>query len=177
MYKDHSEAAGLRILAFPCNQFGGQVPALLPVKPYITCKVPLHIPCQESVHQCTLQYTLLYITLFRNLYTNVHNTIMLTIHYCTDHNSQEPGTDQEIKAFAADTYNVTFDMFSKIEVNGSSAHPLWVYLKDQQGGFLMNAIKWNFTKFVVDKEGQPKARFGPTDNPKPKVEQEVMKYL
>ena len=112
MYNEHSEAAGLRILAFPCNQFGGQ----------------------------------------------------------------EPGTEQEIKAFATGTYNVTFDMFSKIDVNGGSTHPLWAYLKDKQGGFLVNAIKWNFTKFVVDKEGQPRARLGPTDNPKPKVEEEVKKY-
>merc|ERR1712226_1140757 len=53
----------------------------------------------------------------------------------------------------------------KINVNGGDAHPLWVYLKDKQGGFLMNAIKWNFTKFVVDKEGHPVSRLGPMDNP------------
>lgn len=56
-----------------------------------------------------------------------------------------------IKEFAIGKYNVTFDMFSKINVNGSSAHPMWAFLKEKQGGFLMNAIKWNFTKFVVDK--------------------------
>ncbi len=56
-----------------------------------------------------------------------------------------------IKEFASGKYNVTFDMFSKINVNGSSAHPMWAFLKEKQGGFLMNAIKWNFTKFVVDK--------------------------
>ena len=84
---------------------------------------------------------------------------------------------QEILKFASEKYNVTFDMFSKIDVNGGKAHPLWVYLKDKQGGFMMNAIKWNFTKFVVDKEGQPRARFGPTDDPRPKVEEEVKKYF
>ena len=113
MYNEHSETAGLRILGFPCNQFGGQ----------------------------------------------------------------EPGSDEEVKKFATEKYNVTFDMFSKINVNGGDAHPLWVYLKEKQGGFLMNAIKWNFTKFVIDKEGQPRARFGPTDDPKPKVEDEVKKYF
>ena len=96
---------------------------------------------------------------------------------CNQFNAQEPGSDQEVKAFATEKYNVTFDMFSKINVNGGDAHPLWVYLKDKQGGFMLNAIKWNFTKFVIDKDGQPKARFGPTDDPKPKVENEVKKYL
>ena len=65
----------------------------------------------------------------------------------------------------------------KVDVNGSGAHPLFAFLKTAQPGFLINAIKWNFTKFVIDKEGQPKARFGPTDDPKPKVENEVKKYL
>ena len=68
-------------------------------------------------------------------------------------------------------------MFAKIDVNGSNADPLWTFLKDSQPGFLMNAIKWNFTKFVVNKEGQPVARFGPTDDPVPKVEEECKKYF
>ena len=68
-------------------------------------------------------------------------------------------------------------MFQKIDVNGAETHPLWEFLKEKQGGLLGSSIKWNFTKFVIDKEGQPKARFGPTDDPKPKVEDEVKKYL
>lgn len=79
----------------------------------------------------------------------------------------------EIKKFA-DGYGVKFDMFEKINVNGSDAHPLWVYLKDKEGGLLGSAIKWNFTKFVVDKEGKPVARFGPMDDPIPKVEKEIL---
>ena len=74
-------------------------------------------------------------------------------------------------------YNVEFDMFSKINVNGDSAHPLFKFLKAKQAGFLVNAIKWNFTKFVVDKEGVPRARFGPTDDPIPAVEKEISKYF
>ena len=66
-------------------------------------------------------------------------------------------------------YDVQFDMFSPIDVNGSQAHPLWQFLKAKQGGTLGNFIKWNFSKFVVDKEGQPVARFGTTDDPIPKV--------
>ena len=68
-------------------------------------------------------------------------------------------------------------MFSKINVNGGSTHPLWAFLKEKQAGFLMNAIKWNFTKFVVDKEGKPVARIGPKDDPIPKVEEEIKKYF
>ena len=116
IFFQYSEADGLRILAFPCNQFG----------------------------------------------------------------SQEPGTDAEIKAFAASKgveFGKGFDFFSKIDVNGKNAHPLWIYLQNKQGGTLGNAIKWNFSKFVVDKEGQPVARFSPMDDPIPKVEACVKKYF
>jgi len=116
LQKEYAEAAGLRILAFPCNQFG----------------------------------------------------------------SQEPGTDAEIKAFATNKgveFDKGFDFFSKIDVNGSNAHPLWDYLKKKQGGTLTNAIKWNFSKFVIDKEGQPVARFSPMDDPIPKVEESIKKFF
>jgi len=116
LQQKYSEADGLRILAFPCNQFG----------------------------------------------------------------SQEPGSDAEIKAFAANKgveFDKGFDFFSKIEVNGKNAHPLWEYLKRKQTGTLTNAIKWNFTKFVVDKEGQATDRFSPMDNPIPKVEEAIKKHF
>ncbi|CAB4062463.1 GPX4 [Lepeophtheirus salmonis] len=102
LFKKYSETEGLRILGFPCNQFG----------------------------------------------------------------NQEPGTNAEIKEFAA-KYGVEFDMFAKIDVNGGNAHPLFNYLKEKQGGTLGNFIKWNFTKFVVDKKGVPVARFAPTQDPLP----------
>ena len=70
-----------------------------------------------------------------------------------------------------------FDLFSKIDVNGSKADPLWVFLKEKQSGFLINAIKWNFTKFIVDKNGKPVARLGPNEDPIPAVEKAVEKYL
>ena len=91
---------------------------------------------------------------------------------CNQFGSQEPGTNAEIKKFAED-HGAKFDMFEKINVNGSSEHPLYTFLKDKQHGTLTNAIKWNFTKFVIDKEGVPVARFGPTDDPIPKVEEKV----
>lgn len=101
LHEKYAESKGLRILAFPCNQFGGQ----------------------------------------------------------------EPGSEGEIKEFVKQ-YDVKFDMFSKIKVNGEDAHPLWSFLKKKQGGFLGDFIKWNFTKFLINKEGIPVQRFGPNVNPK-----------
>lgn len=77
---------------------------------------------------------------------------------------QEPGTEEEIKKFA-EGYGVKFDMFSKIKVNGNDAHPLWTFLKSKQGGTLGNFIKWNFTKFLVDRNGNPVSRYSPQTNP------------
>lgn len=107
MHEKHSEADGLRVLAFPCHQF-----------------------------------------------------------------NQEFKDVEEIKKFAA-KYNVKFDMFYPIDVNGKNAHPMWDYMKNKQGGTLGNFIKWNFTKFVIDKEGVAVARFGTTENPIPKVYDKV----
>lgn len=106
------EPKGLRILAFPCNQFGGQ----------------------------------------------------------------EPGTEEEIKRFAEE-FGVKFDMFAKIKVNGNDAHPLWNFLKSKQGGTLGNFIKWNFTKFLIDREGNPVARYSPQTDPIDTIENELKKYL
>ncbi|KAJ8919853.1 hypothetical protein NQ315_006382 [Exocentrus adspersus] len=101
LYEQYGESKGLKILAFPCNQFAGQ----------------------------------------------------------------EPGTNAEICQFMQ-SKNVKFDMFEKVNVNGNDAHPLWKYLKHKQGGILGDFIKWNFTKFIVDKNGQPVERHGPNTNPK-----------
>uniref|UniRef100_A0A3Q2YGX4 Glutathione peroxidase 4 n=1 Tax=Hippocampus comes TaxID=109280 RepID=A0A3Q2YGX4_HIPCM len=91
--------------------------------------------------------------------------------------NQEPGTNAEIKQFAQ-SYNVHFDMFGKIDVNGPDAHPLWKWLKEQPNGrgFLGNGIKWNFTKFLINKEGQVVKRYGPMDDPSV-VEQDLPPYL
>jgi phospholipid-hydroperoxide glutathione peroxidase len=83
---------------------------------------------------------------------------------CNQFGGQEPGTEAEIKEFAK-KFNVTFDMTSKVNVNGSEAHPLWKYLKSKKKGSLIDAIKWNFTKFLVDKKGQPIERVGTTTDP------------
>ncbi|KAL1512662.1 hypothetical protein ABEB36_002220 [Hypothenemus hampei] len=101
LYEKYGENQGLRILAFPCNQFG----------------------------------------------------------------HQEPGSNEEICQFISKK-NVKFDMFEKVNVNGNDAHPLWKYLKHKQGGTLGEFIKWNFTKFIVDKNGQVVERHGPNTDPK-----------
>jgi len=91
--------------------------------------------------------------------------------------NQEPGTDQEIKAFCKSKYNVSFDMFSKIDVNGDTAHPLYTFLRKQKGGFLwMDSIKWNFTKFLIDKNGNVVQRYSPSTNPH-KLEGDIEKLL
>lgn len=100
LHDQYAESKGLRILAFPCNQFSGQ----------------------------------------------------------------EPGTPEEIVCFAK-SKNAKFDMFEKIDVNGKNAHPLWKYLKYKQGGTLGDFIKWNFTKFIIDKNGEPVERHGPNVDP------------
>lgn len=84
---------------------------------------------------------------------------------CDQFNHQEPGNAEEIQCFARDR-KVKFDLFDKINVNGDDAAPLWKYLKKEQGGMLFDGIKWNFTKFIVDKNGKPVERHAPTTSPK-----------
>ena len=92
---------------------------------------------------------------------------------CDQFGHQEPGSEAEIKDFCSLTYDVTFPLFAKIEVNGSGAHPLYNLLKKAQPGLLgSEAIKWNFTKFLVDREGRVLKRYAPTDTPE-KIEDEV----
>jgi glutathione peroxidase len=85
---------------------------------------------------------------------------------CDQFGHQEPGDEAEIKKFCALNYDVSFPMFAKIEVNGAHAHPLYRYLKAEAPGVLgTEAIKWNFTKFLVDKDGSVQRRYAPTDKP------------
>jgi len=85
---------------------------------------------------------------------------------CDQFGHQEPGSSDEIGAFCQKNYGVSFPLSEKIEVNGDGAHPLWKYLKSQKSGFLWRrSIKWNFTKFLVDREGNVVKRFSPTTKP------------
>ncbi len=85
---------------------------------------------------------------------------------CDQFGNQEPGDEQAIQRFCSLTYDVTFPMFAKIEVNGSGTHPLYVHLKAAKPGLLgTEAIKWNFTKFLVGPDGTVLKRYAPTDTP------------
>jgi glutathione peroxidase len=84
---------------------------------------------------------------------------------CNQFGGQEPGDAKQIEAFCESNYAVTFPMFAKIDVNGSHAHPLYEYLKREKSGLLGSSIKWNFTKFLVDRAGKVTGRYAPTVRP------------
>ena len=95
---------------------------------------------------------------------------------CNQFANQAPGTDEEIGQFCTLHYNTTFPRFRKIEVNGDKAEPLYKWLKEQRKGFMGGAIKWNFTKFLVDREGKVVGRYAPTTTPA-QLEGEIKKLL
>jgi glutathione peroxidase len=95
---------------------------------------------------------------------------------CDQFGNQEPGSDQDIKSFCELNYGVDFPLFSKIEVNGDDAHPLYKFLKSEKGGLLGDSIKWNFTKFLVDKQGNVIERYAPTTPPE-KIAPDIEKQL
>jgi glutathione peroxidase len=109
------------------------------------------------------------------LYKAYHDKGLAVLGFpCNQFGGQEPGTADEIGAFCTKNYGVTFPMFAKIDVNGDNAHPLWQYLKTEKPGLLgTKSIKWNFTKFLVDRAGNVVERFAPNDTPaslKPAIE-------
>jgi glutathione peroxidase len=96
---------------------------------------------------------------------------------CNQFGGQEPGTDAEIQSFCSLNYSIQFKVFSKIEVNGAQAAPLYQFLKKQAPGILgTEGIKWNFTKFLISKDGQVLKRFAPQDKPE-SIEAEIEKAL
>ncbi|GIO24582.1 glutathione peroxidase [Oceanobacillus sp. J11TS1] len=84
---------------------------------------------------------------------------------CNQFGSQDPGANEEINQFCKKNYGVTFPMFSKIDVKGNNAHPLFDFLTREQKGLLSNQIKWNFTKFLINRDGKVVKRWGPQKNP------------
>lgn len=96
---------------------------------------------------------------------------------CNQFAGQEPGTESDISQFCQKNYGVTFQLFSKIEVNGKNAHPLFTYLAAELPGLLnMKFIKWNFTKFLIDKNGKPYKRYSPSTPPE-KIETDIQNLL
>ena len=84
---------------------------------------------------------------------------------CDQFGGQEPGTEDEIAAFCERNYGVSFPLFAKVAVNGDDAHPLFQWLKQEKSGLLGGAVKWNFTKFLVSRDGEVVDRFAPTTEP------------
>lgn len=95
---------------------------------------------------------------------------------CNQFASQAPGSDSEIKSFCQLTYDTTFRQFSKIEVKGKNQAPLYKYLTENQGGILGSEIKWNFTKFLIDRDGNIIKRYAPSTKPE-KIEADIKKIL
>lgn len=95
---------------------------------------------------------------------------------CNQFGNQAPGTEEEIGSFCQSRYGITFKLFKKICVNGESEEPLYTYLKSQKGGMLGSRIKWNFTKFLVDRNGNVVDRFSPTTEPE-KIDAKIAELL
>lgn len=95
---------------------------------------------------------------------------------CNQFASQDPGTNEEIQEFCQLNYGVSFTMFQKIDVNGEQAHPLFAFLKEEKKSLLGKDIKWNFTKFLIDREGNVVKRFAPSTAPE-KMMRDIEKLL
>lgn len=153
---DYKEATS--IYDFTVNDINGESVSLSKYKGHVCIIVNVASKCG---------YTANHYTELNDLYTQYAESKGLRIlaFPCNQFGYQEPGDSGEICQFAK-ARKVEFDMFEKVNVNGNNAHPLWNYLKHKQGGTLGDFIKWNFTKFIIDKNGQPVERHGPSTSPK-----------
>jgi glutathione peroxidase len=112
-----------------------------------------------------------------NLYEKYKDQGLVILGFpCNQFGNQEPGTEKEISEGCLINYGVSFPMFSKTEVNGENAHPIYKYLKNRLPGIFGKNIKWNFAKFLIDRNGIPVKRFSPTTIPE-KLVKDIEKYL
>ena len=120
----------------------------------------------------TPQYTGL-----QDLYNRYHDRRFEILDFpCNQFLNQAPGTNEEIGSFCTGRFGITFRRFDKINVNGKAESPLYTWLKSQKGGFLNANIKWNFTKFLINRKGEVIARFAPTKTPAV-IEKNIVKLL
>jgi glutathione peroxidase len=113
----------------------------------------------------------------QEIYSKYHSRGLEVLGFpCNQFGHQEPGSDADIKSFCDLNYSVEFPIFSKIDVNGDAAHPLYKYLKAQKSGLLGRNIRWNFTKFLVDRQGNVIKRYAPQTTPS-KLESAIEKLL
>ncbi|ETA81236.1 glutathione peroxidase [Youngiibacter fragilis] len=112
-----------------------------------------------------------------NLYTKHEDKGLVVLGFpCNQFKSQEPGDEKDIKNFCEINYGVSFPMFAKVDVNGENTHELFKYLKSETKGLLGESVKWNFTKFLVDKEGNVIRRYAPTVEPMA-IEDDILELL
>ena len=112
-----------------------------------------------------------------NLYKKFHDQGFEVLDFpCNQFLNQAPGSDEEISNFCTLKYDTTFPRFKKIDVNGKNASPLFKWLRQQKGGFLLNTIKWNFTKFLVSRDGTVVKRYSPLVTPS-QIEEEIKELL
>lgn len=112
------------------------------------------------------------------LYRKFHDAGLVVLGFpCNQFHAQEPGSAEDIQRFCSTTYNVTFPLFSKIDVNGEHAHPLYRWLKTQAKGVLgSESIKWNFTKFLLDRRGTVVSRYAPATAPD-QIEPDILRLV
>jgi glutathione peroxidase len=111
------------------------------------------------------------------LYTKYKDDGLVVLGFpCNQFGAQEPGGANDIQEFCQVNYGVSFPIMEKTDVNGTNTHPVFKYLKSKLGGFLGSGIKWNFTKFVIDKNGKPVERFSPITKPEA-IEPMIKKLL
>lgn len=110
------------------------------------------------------------------LYEKYKNKGFVVLAFPSDQFNQEPLTNAEIKTIYPEKFNISYPIFEKIEVNGDNEHPLYTYLKNEKTGLLVKGIKWNYTKFLVDKEGKVVERYGSKTKPET-MEKDIEKLL
>lgn len=111
------------------------------------------------------------------LFEELKDNVVVLGFPCNQFGAQEPGDAEEIKTFCSLTYDVKFPLFAKVDVNGDNASPLYKFLKEERPGILgTEGIKWNFTKFLVNREGQVVKRYAPTDKPED-IKKDLSKML
>lgn len=112
-----------------------------------------------------------------NLYNKYKDDLVVLAFPCNQFGSQEPGSNEEIQQFCDLTFKTSFPLFDKIDVNGENTHEVYKYLKNELPGILgSKKIKWNFTKFLIDKKGNPVKRYAPTTKPE-SLEEEIKALL
>ena len=157
----------MSIYEFEANDINGRKRSLSEFKGKVVLVVNTASACGLTPQYAGLQ----------SLYEKYKDDLEILAFPCNQFGEQEQGDSEEIKSFCDLRFNVKFPLFEKIDVNGDSAHPLYKYLKDALPGVLgTEAIKWNFTKFLIDRNGNPVERYAPTTEPAA-MEDDIVKLI